>query len=146
MKIHITLMSLFLLLLFCSSKDDGHEVFRVLSPSSKVEAILVETNGGATTSYGYVVYLERTENKTSKIEVAKFYGAVRSNSAYGVNIKWVSDNELQIEYLEAKSAEILKPSIELENVHYKVNLKAGIEDASAPSGGMFYNLQGRPNG
>ena len=145
MKTYITFISLLLLLLSCSSKYDGDEVFRALSPAGNAEAILIETNGGATTSYGYIVYLKSTANKNSKIEVANFYGAVRSNSAYGVNIKWLSGTELQIEYLEAKSAKILTPSIELENINYKVTLKSGIEDVSAPSGGMFYSLQGRPS-
>jgi hypothetical protein len=54
----------------------------------------------------------------------------------------VSDGELHVEYLTAKSAEVLPSRVLTSSVH--VTLESGISDSSAPPGGMLYNLQGRP--
>ena len=76
--------------------------------------------------------------------VASFYGAARSDRAYGVNLKWRSPSDLALEYRSAKSAEVLKPSLEVDGDVVSVALADGINDSSAPPGGMFYNLRGRP--
>jgi hypothetical protein len=127
----------------CASKD---EVARQLSPAGNAEAILIETNGGATTSFGYEVYVRSTINSINKIKVATFYGAIRSESAYGINLNWVSNETIELQYLRAKSAQLLEPLIVLNDVKYKVVLRSGAVDASAPAGGMLYNLQIRPYG
>jgi hypothetical protein len=52
----LALVTTFVLLTACSqvSRD---EVARVAAPGGQVEAVLVETNGGATTSFGYEVHV-----------------------------------------------------------------------------------------
>src|SRR5947208_1348029 len=72
------------------------EVVRVPSPSSRVDAVLVEGNGDATTSFGYYVYVVTSGKAVSRRDgsVANFYGAVRSDSAYGVDLRWESDDRL----------------------------------------------------
>ncbi len=123
------------------------EVSRVISPSGAVEAVLVETNGGATTSFGYEVYVVEAQKRYNpEGQVATLYGAIRSNSAYGVNLVWDGDEHLTIQYLEAKNERILSSPINVGNQRIEIILKKGVEDGVAPPGGMLYNLQGRPHG
>lgn len=74
------------------------EVARVLSPSGRVEAVLFETNGGATTSFGYEVFVVKRGAKPSGSPAVFLNGAVRNPSAYGVNLKWSSPDSITVEY------------------------------------------------
>jgi hypothetical protein len=122
------------------SKD---EVARVESPSGKVEAVLIETNGGATTSFGYEVYVVEYGAKPSGSPAVSLYGAVRNQHAYGANLVWSSSDSLAVEYLSAKSAKLntRTQSVETQTIHFA--LREGVSDNSAPPGGMLYNLRGR---
>src|SRR4051812_23442156 len=93
---------LLITLLFGCSHVSRDEVAKQSSPDVTIEAILYETNGGATTSFGYEAVLRAT-NTSQGVIVANLYGAVRNASAYGVNLKWLNDRELVLEYLTAKS-------------------------------------------
>ena len=128
-----------LFVIFAPSRD---VVVRLASPSGDLVATVIEINGGATTSFGYEVRVARSGLSLGGNEVASLYGAVRSESAYGVNLRWASDDVLHIEYLEARSAHLVSPGFLALEV--QVVLAAGIPDPLAPSGGMLYNLQGRP--
>ena len=128
-----------LFVVFSPSRD---EVARIASPSGDLVATVIEINGGATTSFGYEVRVARSGLSLGGNEVASLYGAVRSDSAYGVNLRWISDDVLHIEYLQAKSAHLVSPGILAPKV--QVVLASGMADPLAPSGGMLYNLQGRP--
>jgi hypothetical protein len=77
------------------------EVARVVTPDGRVEAVLVETNDGATTSFGYEVHVVE-KGRPAGHRVAWLYGAGRNAQAYGANLKWAGENELMIEYLEAR--------------------------------------------
>ncbi len=74
-------------------------------------------------------------------EVAALYGAVRSDTAYGVNLRWDAPNLLAVEYLEAKHISCQPSQAEIAGHKIFVVLKDGVRDSSAPSGGMLYNLQ-----
>lgn len=91
------------------------EVARVSSPDRRADAVLVETNGGATTSFGYYVFVVPSGVKLSerddKYLVAKLYGAVRNKSAYGANLNWSEKERLKIEFLNARSAELIETTI-----------------------------------
>ena len=119
------------------------EVARATSPSGKVDAVLVERDGGATTSFGYNIYVVPKGKSVWKrdAEVAKLYGAVRNENAFGVNLKWEGANNLAAEYLSARSAEVLKESVEVAGEQVTVMLRPGVNDPSAPAGGMLYNLE-----
>ena len=137
------------LLLFASacfivSQD---EVARIPSPTNRIDAVLIETNGGATTSFGYRVFLTKPGwHWRTGTEVASLYGAARSEQAYGVNLKWRSPHELAVEYLRAYQERLVQAqaTVAAEVVH--TTLVAGHSDPTAPPGGMLYNLQGRPDG
>lgn len=145
---------IFLLFLFgaliagCIAGDWSHdEVARVSSPSGSVDAVLVETNGGATTSFGYEIYIVEAQKRDNPdAKVATFYGAVRNEGAYGVNLVWDGDQRLTIQYLKAKSERIIASPISVGTQTIEIVLKKGVQDTAAPPGGMLYNLQGRPYG
>jgi hypothetical protein len=101
---------------------------------------MYETNGGATTSFGYEAVLRAT-NTSQGVIVANLYGAVRNASAYGVNLKWLNDRELVLEYLTAKSETLSQSQVKVAGRQVSVSLRSGVEDHSAPSGGMLYNLR-----
>jgi hypothetical protein len=69
----------------------GHdEVARVVSPDGAIDAVLVESNGGAITAFWYDIYLVRHGEPWRRAHTAAWlYDAMRSEQAYGVNIVWV---------------------------------------------------------
>ena len=119
------------------------EVARVVSPSGKVDAVLFETNGGATTSFGYQVYVVECGAKPSGSPAVLLYDAVRNEHAYGANLVWLSPGSLVVEYLSAKFAKLntQKQSVGTQTIHFV--LRDGVTDNAAPSGGMLYNSRGR---
>jgi hypothetical protein len=140
----LLLLAAFLTAVSCDPFDwSFDEVARITSPSGKVDAVLVERNGGATTSFGYNVYVVPKGKPVSKrnAEVAKLYGAVRNKSAYGVNLRWEGASNLAAEYLSAENAEVLKESVEAAGEQVIITLRPNINDPSAPAGGMLYNLE-----
>jgi hypothetical protein len=136
------LMDLFLVGLLVSewSKD---EVARVVSPSGNIDAVLIETNGGATTSFGYEVYVVEHGAQPSGSSAVSLYGAVRNQDAYGANLRWSSSDSLSVEYLSAKSAKVNTPTQSVGTQAIHVTLRDRVTDKAAPPGGMLYNLQGR---
>ena len=123
------------------SKD---EVARVISPNGKIDAVLVETNGGATTSFGYEVYILEHGAQPSGSPAVFLYGAIRNQSAYGSNLKWESPNLLAVEFLSAKSKDISRSSVSIDGQSVQLAVRDGVADPTAPGGGMLYNLRGRP--
>jgi hypothetical protein len=129
--------------LYFASRPSKDEVAVAKSPDGRFIAKLVEINGGATTSFGYLVILSELGNTPEEYEVANLYGAVRSASAYGANLRWASPQELAVEYLHAKGTELLNPKLKFGATEVTVVLRPNFTDATAPPGGMLYNLQGR---
>ena len=123
------------------SKD---EVVRIVSPSGNIDAVLFETNGGATTSYGYEVYVVKHGSLLTGSPAVYLYGAFRNSQAYGANISWASPNSLTVEYQSSQIATVYTPtqSVGTQTIHFA--LREGVTDNTAPPGGMLYNLQGRP--
>lgn len=119
--------------LFAPSED---EVARVTSPDGRLDAVVVEINGGATTSFAYAVYVTEKAARFGGEPIAFLYDATRSERAYGVNLKWRGAKKLVVEYLRTGRFRVEKGPIE-------VVLKGGVTDPSAPGGGMFYNLRGK---
>lgn len=143
MKI-ISFIFIVLIIAACSSYD---EVSRVSAPSGLVDAVLIESNGGATTSFNYHIFLEeKSLFGVNQTKVGNLYGAVRSKSAYGINLKWLDDKTLQLEYLRAQDTRLKINAVEIDNVIYSIKFKSGVTDHKAPPGGMLYNLQGRSHG
>ena len=120
------------------------EVGRQPSPSRRLDAVVIETNGGATTSFGYEVHVVQKgqpAKKEAKSEVAFLYGATRSESAYGVKPRWESDSELVIEFFSVKQLIRKVKDVRVAGTKVNVTLRGGVKDPSAPGGGMLYNLR-----
>jgi hypothetical protein len=116
------------------------EVARVSSPDGRVEAVLVETNGGATTAFGYEVrVIEKGGYRAT--EVAWLYGAARSDSASGVNLRWASDTELLIEYRKSDRERLEMSTLRVAGRDVRIGLRSGVTDSGAPPGGMLYSLK-----
>ena len=137
----VLLMSWFFSALIGEPSKD--EVARVVSPAGKVDAVLFETNGGATTSFGYEIYVVEHGAQPAGSPAISLYGAVRNEHAYGANLKWVSPDSVAVEFLSAKSSKVKQQaqSIGTQSVHFAIH--EGVTDNSAPPGGMLYNLRGR---
>ncbi len=73
--------------------------------------------------------------------VADLYAALRNKGAYGVNLRWESDDRLLIEYLDARQQSLIKDSAVVNGRTIRLSLKSGVLDPAAPAGGMLYNLQ-----
>ena len=124
--------------LACGCAQSWDEVVRVSSPNGKLDGVVLETSGGAATSYSYQVHIVESGKKAKgdSPAAASLYGAIRNDSAYGVNLRWESDATLFVEYFKAQRvSQVIGPTT------VKVALRDGIVDPSAPSGGMFYNLR-----
>ena len=96
------------------------EINRITSPDGKVDAILVETDAGATTSYGYNVYIVP---KGGNFEVG--YAAFIADHIKNLEIEWIKPKLLNISYDEArifKFANIWQ-SRDADNFGYVVELK-----------------------
>ena len=128
----------------CKEQSSSYEVAHVASPNGSLEAILTETNGGATTSFGYEVSVG-TKGAKKPDHVASLYGAVRNEQAYGVNLSWTGDHILRVQYLRAKAVHNVSKTINVGGQQVEVELQSGVEDPMAPSGGMHYNQTEQSN-
>jgi hypothetical protein len=136
------LILMFLLILLLNTCVSREVVASAKSPDGRVIARLYEINGGATTDFAYNVQLSRIWPRWDH-QVASFYGAGRSKCAYGVNLRWRDNQTLDLEYLDATEA-TFERSVEVAGREVNVVAKAGVNDPTAPCGGMLYNLKGRP--
>jgi hypothetical protein len=127
-----------ILLAACDAVVSKDEVVKLASPDGRLVAHLYETNGGATTDFGYVITVSETSADRG-YKVASLYGAGRSDCAYGVNLRWTGNDQLLAEYLDAKSAEFHNADINGKKII--VTPRTGVTDPNAPCGGMLYNQQ-----
>ena len=117
------------------------EVARSPSPDVAWDAVLVENNCGATTSFSYVIHIVAHGQPFDALSrSASLYAAVRNDSAYGVTLIWKDPTHLSVEYLRAERATILSTALTNQIV---VSLDSGIVDSNAPAGGMLRNLERR---
>jgi len=125
------------------------EVARARSPDGLRDAVLIESNGGATTSFGYEIFVVPHAQQVrhgAAGSLASLYAATRNEQAYGVNLQWLAPDTLAVEYLTAREAVGHHSAIAdpLDQVH--IVLRSGVRDSSAPAGGMLYNReQGSPS-
>lgn len=115
------------------------EVAWANSPDGLTHAILSETNGGATTSYGYKIELHPAPHEGEEpVPAGRLYGATRSECAYGVNLRWLSPTELALEFSEADSLDV-PAKVKVGDRGITITARAGVSDTEAPCGGMAVN-------
>ncbi|HEY0866192.1 MAG TPA: hypothetical protein VGE01_02370 [Fimbriimonas sp.] len=93
------------LLLYAACGPEVREVGRYPSPDGKLVAIVEESNGDATTSYGYFVYVQPKRILFPRKQVALVYGGV-TEGEYGVKVSWPSSHELVVRYDRARFSDV----------------------------------------
>jgi hypothetical protein len=136
----LVIVTLGFLMSACSSRD---EVLRVTSPDGKVDAILFEEDCGAPCSFLYEVRLARKGSRSGE-RVTLLDAATRNDNAWGVNLRWLDADNLSVEYFRANHTDLQQKTVDIAGDRIRVSLHAGVYDPQAPSGGMLYNLRGRP--
>jgi hypothetical protein len=126
------------MLLGCGGIPRGEEVARVPSPNGRMEAIVTEYNGGATTAFSYNVYVTSAGSPRSEWgrPVAKLYGAIRNENSSGVNPKWSGDGKLTVECLRARGVKLPSPVSRVGDQTVLTNVQTGVLDTDAPPGYM----------
>jgi hypothetical protein len=112
------------------------DVATIYSPDNETIAIIEETNGGATTSFGYSVYLKANSVIGFRRKAAALYGAVRSECAYGVDVVWRNPEKVEIQYLSSKLDPDYAESLLVGTKLIGIELVPGVGNPSAPCGGM----------
>ena len=133
-----------LALLTSCAESACDEVVRVASPNKAVDAVVVESSEGATTSFRYdVCIIARGISCDPSNSAVTLYGASRNENSYGVNLHWLNNGNLNIEYLSATRVVVHSLNASFNGRQVKLNLQPGIIDPSAPPGGMEYNKKKR---
>jgi hypothetical protein len=126
-----------LLALMGCSPVSRDQVAWTASPDQRIHAILLETNGGATTSFGYEIELHPASNGGEKpIFAGKLNGAARSECSYGVNLRWLSSDQLAVEFLGADKV-ALPDKVQLSGKTVRIVARTSVSDENAPCGGML---------
>ena len=121
--------------LFALSHD---EVARVASPGAVAEAVVVESNRVATTSYGYDVVVVPHGAGWKRVEaVAHFNAATRKPTVYGVTQRWRSGDSLVVEYWQARDARLDLPTVRVGDAVVHVTIQGGIMDSAATAYAML---------
>ena len=128
----------------CGIPPASHEIVaRTTAPDGQTDAIIIESNGGATTSFWYdVCFARRGENCTTYESAAMLYGAGRNDYSYGVNVRWDGTNDLIIEYQTAQSTKVANAPVLPSGQRIDVHLRPGVTDLEAPPGSMLQNAKG----
>ena len=95
------------------------EISRFTSPDLKVDAVLMKTDGGATTSCGYFLYIVPKGKSTKKGDEI-----FRADRVEGLIFKWMKEKQLEIKFKEAQifHFENFWYSEEVNNFNYRVDL------------------------
>jgi len=105
------------------------------SPDGRTHAILIETNGGATTAFGYLVELHPSDHQGEEpIRVADFY-RVDSHCEYGLNMRWKDANTLVLGIGSASQMHV-KGSVSVGGKPIRVVVQTGVNDTADPCRGM----------
>jgi hypothetical protein len=129
----------------CGDIPPGDEVSRMRSPGDLFDAVLLESNDGTGRRFWYDVHVVAKDGIPTGASAAYLYGAMRSVSAFGVNLKWDSPDMLAVEFLESLDISLPAPTVRTGGHNIGIILRPGVTDAKAPPGGMLYNLKGRPS-
>lgn len=133
MRYAAPLIALSFLLVACTKHS---QVARVTSPDGRLDALVFESDCGAICDVVDEVWVVPTGSRHGK-EVAWFDDAVRSERAWGVNVKWDSAHRLVIEYLSAGQAKLLMRKAVIAGQDVRVSLRDGVSDPLAPAGEML---------
>jgi hypothetical protein len=140
----LTILSLFAAVLLAlvlrvdHQKQTRDEVARVELPDGSASALVYELTGDAKSPFDYEVDVAAD----GKTQVAAYIaGAKRNDRAYGVDLRWLSNSDLSVEYLTAQNASAPVSQIVVGGSAVRVSLHPGVRNDKALPGGMLFNLQ-----
>jgi hypothetical protein len=110
----------------------AEEFSRLASPDGALDAVVYETNGGATEPFSYDLYVvAHGSSKWSGQHVAWFDAPGLNNNAYGIHVRWTSDDQLMVQYYSARRVDVstLTPTVSGHRV--SVEIKPGVKDPKA---------------
>jgi hypothetical protein len=113
------------------------EIQRTTSPDGKVDAVLVEDPGNATTGLFHLVFIVRHGASLphwKEPAVARFEWAFRNDSTTGVKCHWRGLDTLALEFVRASRKRLLRPSVRGPNGPITVVLARGVVDPWSPVG------------
>ena len=87
------------------------ELARVPSPSGLLEAVVVETDGGATTPFNHLVYVVERGAQAQANPVVVLRSAIRYADQRGVDVQWSAADQLRVEYQQARSITVNAPTV-----------------------------------
>ncbi len=129
----------FALLLFSCAGPAREERAWANSSDGRTHAILIETNGGATTAFGYQVELHPADHQGQRpISAADFYHVV-SDCGYGLGMHWADANTLVLSLRSASQMHV-DSSVMVGGKNIQILVKTGVDDPTDPCRGM----KGRP--
>jgi hypothetical protein len=124
------------LLTLLTGCKESFEAARIASEDGALDAVVLESDAGATTGYAYsVCVVPRGKPCSDPAIVARFDEAARSVSSWGVDPVWTSPRHLEVRYLRAKVAELTHAS-QSSGSAISVTLKGGIDNPKSPRGSM----------
>ncbi len=77
----------------CEPVVGRDEITRISSPDFIVDAVLIRTNAGATTSFGFEIYIVRTGDIPTEADLL-----FRGDKMEGLKLRWVQSKLLTIQY------------------------------------------------
>ena len=109
-----------LCLISCGNFVEREEILRIKSPDSVVDAVLVRTNAGATTSYGYMFYIVPTGK-----EPKEGNEVLKADNLVNVTLNWKEPRFLEISYEKGRIFSFTNfwHSKEVQNFEYIVELR-----------------------
>lgn len=136
-----TLLSALFALAGCSPPTRWDEVVRATSPDGRLDAVLAESNGGATTTFVYHVHVVAAGAAVHGDPVAELVGATRNRQAYGASLAWTSPRRLEIRYLDAYTTRRDAAGVTAVGAGFDLAFAPGRTDPGAPPGGMRHNIE-----
>jgi len=105
------------------SEVSSTEYYRVKSPDGKVDAVLMESNGGATTSFSYNLFFLPTGASSKELSLDR--SRLIADKVENLRITWIENKILQI---DCKSARIFRfsnfwQSKEIQDYKYIVEIR-----------------------
>jgi hypothetical protein len=119
-KVFLGLTIISLLLNGCSDPVSYKEISRTTSPDSVVDAVIIESDAGATTSFAYSLYIVPKGGNFKK-----GYESFISDHIDGLRVFWKQDRFLIIEYNKGRVFKFQNfwETKELQNFRYVVEIR-----------------------
>jgi hypothetical protein len=106
-----------------STETSWKEIKRISSLDKKAEAVLIETDGGATSSFGNLVFIIVPGKKITQNDLK--YAVFNADHYQGLDMHWEVNRQLVISYNKARifSYTNFWNSDEIDNWNYVVEIK-----------------------